>query len=287
MSVNLQIGGVPEHFNYPWYLALKNKKFQSQDLKVRWTDFPGGTGDMCKALRNGSIDIAIVLTEGIIKDIIDGNPSRILQTYVQSPLIWGIHVRSDSNFNHLADLDNGRIAISRFGSGSHLMAIINAYNQGWSLDSLDFVEVGDLEGGIRAIEQKKADYFLWERFTTKPYVDQGVFRRIGICPTPWPCFVIAARESVISNQAESIKKLLGIINQINSNFKSIPNIDRILSNRYEQKLSDVQQWLSLTQWNSKDAITEEFIHEVQNKLLQFNVIQKTIKTNKLIKNMYI
>jgi hypothetical protein len=32
---------------------------------------------------------------------------------------------------------------------------------------------------------------------TKPLVDKGIFR-IGDCPTPWPCFVIAVRDELIS-----------------------------------------------------------------------------------------
>ena len=30
---------------------------------------------------------------------------------------------------------------------------------------------------------------------TKPLVDNGIFRRIADCPTPWPCFVIAVRDN--------------------------------------------------------------------------------------------
>ena len=79
---NLKVGGVPEHFNYPWYITLKNKEYNKHNINLRWQDYPGGTGQMCKALREGSVDIAIVLTEGIIKDIADGNPSKIVQTFV-------------------------------------------------------------------------------------------------------------------------------------------------------------------------------------------------------------
>ena len=43
----------------------------------------------------------LFLTEGIIKDIIAGNPSKIVQTFVQSPLIWGIHVAANSNYKLL------------------------------------------------------------------------------------------------------------------------------------------------------------------------------------------
>ena len=103
--LNLKIGGVPEHFNYPWYITLKNKEYTKYNINLRWQDFPGGTGDMCKALRLGEIDIAIVLTEGIIKDIINGNPSKITQTFVKSPLVWGIHVGAKSTFQKIEDLE--------------------------------------------------------------------------------------------------------------------------------------------------------------------------------------
>ena len=49
--------------------------------------FSGGTGDMCQALRLKEIDIAIVLTEGIVRDI-NNKSSKILQTYVETPLSW-------------------------------------------------------------------------------------------------------------------------------------------------------------------------------------------------------
>lgn len=285
--VDLKIGGVPEHFNYPWYLTLKNKEYQEHNINLRWKDFPGGTGDMCKALRSGDVDIAIVLTEGIIKDITDGNPSKILQTYVETPLIWGIHVSANSDFHSINDLEHKRIAISRFGSGSHLMAIVNAYNQGWNIDQLEFVIVKNLEGGIQALQNNTADYFLWEHFTTKPYVDQGIFKRVGDCPTPWPCFVIAVRNETLENHPDQIKSILDIINKQNQNFKEITNIDQVLAKRYEQQVQDIQKWLSLTEWNHGTPVTAEFISELQNKLMTFNVINTKKNAEEFIKNMYI
>jgi len=233
---NLKVGGVPEHFNYPWYLTLKDKKFSKHNINLRWQDYPGGTGEMCKALRNGEVDIAIVLTEGIIKDITDGNPSKILQTFVDTPLVWGIHVGAKSTFKKIKDLEHATIAISRFGSGSHLMAIVNAYNQGWDVSKLKFKVIGDLQGGIDALTNGEADYFMWEHFTTKPLVDKGIFRRVDDCPTPWPCFVVAVRNEVLKNNFKEIKEVLEIINYQIKDFKKIDNIDKILAKRYGQKL---------------------------------------------------
>jgi ABC-type nitrate/sulfonate/bicarbonate transport system substrate-binding protein len=284
---NLKIGGVPEHFNYPWYITLKNKEYSKHNINLRWQDYPGGTGQMSKALRDGSVDIAIVLTEGIIKDIADGNPSKIIQTFVQTPLIWGIHVGAKSKFKTIDDLENATIAISRFGSGSHLMAIVNAYNQGWDIAKLKFKVIKDLQGGIDALTNGKADYFMWEHFTTKPLVDNGTFRRIDDCPTPWPCFVIAVRNEVLENNFEEVKKVLDIINAETADFKKIENIDKTLAKRYEQQLEDIQNWLKITAWNAGNPITKNLIGRIQNKMVQFNVIEEKKNSGDFIKNMYI
>lgn len=285
--LKIKIGGVPEHFNYPWYLTLKNKEYAPYGINLRWKDFHGGTGEMTTALRERTLDIAVVLTEGIIKDIQEGNPSRIVQTYIDSPLIWGVHVAKTSGFYDINELEHATAAISRYGSGSHLMAIVHAYNMGWDINKLHFCVVKNLEGGIAALQAGKADYFMWEYFTTKPLVDGGIFRRLGNCPTPWPCFVIAVREEVLIRYPKEIKYILNTINKKTKNFKDIPGIDTILSARYKQRLEDIQQWLSMTKWNSGNQLTPELILEIQNKMEYFNVIQNKMNAQHLIKNMYI
>ena len=285
--VNLTVGGVPEHFNYPWYLTLKNKKYTKNNINLRWKDFPGGTGAMCKALRSGEVDIAIVLTEGIIKDIAAGNPSKIVQTYIETPLIWGIHVAASATFQKIEDLEHATIAISRFGSGSHLMAIVNAHQQGWKIDSLKFKVVGNLQGGVDALVNGEADYFMWEHFTTKPLVDTGTFRRIDDCPTPWPCFVVAVREDVLASNFKEVQTVLKIINTETKDFKKTANIDKILANRYQQQLPDIQKWLKITEWNAGNPITKNLVTRIQNKMIHLNVIKKKKNSADFIKKMYI
>lgn len=278
----VNIGGVPEHFNLAWYLTLKNGEYKDKGINLRWHDYYDGTGAMCKALRNGDIDIAVILTEGIIKDIIDGNPSKIVQTFIQTPLIWGIHVAHHSKYKSVEDLKGTKAAISRYGSGSHLMAYINAENNNWDLEKdLDFEVIKNLDGAVEGLTNKKADYFLWEKFTTKPLVDNGTFRRIGNCPSPWPCFVIAVRNDFINSNKADLKSILDIINNTTSEFKDIPSIDKTIANRYEQQLEDVQEWLSITEW-SQDLIDETTIANVQKELFALNIIPEVVDYNKLI-----
>ena len=281
----VNIGGVPEHFNLAWYLTLKNGEYKKEGINLRWKDYFGGTGAMNKSLRDGEIDMAVILTEGIIKDIIEGNPSKIVQTFVQSPLIWGIHVAKDSQYKTINDLKGTKAAISRYGSGSHLMAFINAENNNWNLEKdLNFEVIKDLDGAVKGLTEGVADYFMWEKFTTKPIVDEGVFRRIADCPTPWPCFVIAVNNKFLETNEEDVKTILNIINNTTREFKSIPSIDVTIANRYDQKLEDVQEWLSLTEW-SQDLIDEPTIMTIQEKLLELDIIPKTIKYSELIHNL--
>ena len=254
--------------------VLCGSAFKNKGVDLRWIDCPSGTGEMTQALKENKIDMAVVLTDGIVKAIAEGNPSKIIQGYVQSPLIWGVHVAANSPFVRLSELNGKTAAISRLGSGSHLMAYILAQELSWDeKEDLNFKIVKNLEGGIKSISKEEADYFLWEKYTTKPLVDRGIFRRIGHCPTPWPCFVIAAQNRFIDNQSETLKSVLEIINCITKEFKKISDIDKTIAKRYEQKLEDVQAWLKETQWTQKN-IDKKTLENVQNKLIGLNLLSR-------------
>ncbi|WP_343706497.1 substrate-binding domain-containing protein [Flavobacterium sp.] len=269
----VKIAGVPEHFNLPWHLCIENGEFEEENIDLQWTNVPEGTGKMCQMLRDGETDLAVILTEGILKDIAAGNPSKIVQVYVQSPLIWGIHVDAKSDFQTLKDLKNKKAAISRIGSGSQLMAYVNANEQGWEMDDLEFEIVNTIDGAVDALTNKKADYFMWERFMTKPLVDKGIFRRIDDCPTPWPSFIIVGRDEFLKKNPKTVETILKIINKTTVDFKEIPEIDKKLSKLFNQKAEDIKEWLKLTQWSQKN-LTEKSFNKIQNQLFDLGIIDK-------------
>ena len=280
----LKVGGVPEHFNLPWHLCIENEKFKNEDLNILWKDIPEGTGAMCKALRSGEIDVAVILTEGITRDIINGNKSKIIQEYIGSPLIWGIHVAAGSSYKNVQELEGTKAAISREGSGSHLMAYVNAQHKNWDINELQFEIINDIDGAIKALTEDTAQYFMWEHFTTKPLVDNKTFRLVADCPTPWPCFVIAARDESIRKEPESLQKMLKVLNSETKDFKLQKNIDIQLSERYGQKLEDIRKWLDLTKW-SQQQISGKEITEVQEQLLKLELIPEKISSDRLIANL--
>jgi len=278
----IKIVGVPEHFNLPWHLAIEKGDFKALGIDLEWTNIPEGTGKMCQMLSNGQTDIAVILTEGIVKDIVGGNPSKIVQVYVESSLIWGVHVAAASKYKTLYDLENTKVAISRYGSGSHLMAYVNANNEGWDTENLEFEIVNTIDGAVAALTNGTADYFMWEHFMTKPLVDQGIFRRVADCPTPWPSFVIAVRDEVLNNHPNIITQILEVINSTTPHFKEIPNIDSILATRFHQHKEDIQEWLQLTEWSQK-SLSHEMLNEIQNELFDLKIIDKKVALKEIVR----
>ena len=280
----IKIAGVPEHFNLPWHLCIENNEFKAVGIDLQWTDIPEGTGKMCQMLRDGETDIAVILSEGIIKDIVAGNPCKIVQVYVKSPLIWGIHVSAKSKYHSIADLEYTKVAISRYGSGSQLMAYVNADNQGWDSEKLQFEIVNTIDGAVEALTNGTADYFMWEHFMTKPLVDSGVFRRVGDCPTPWPCFVIAVRDEVLNKHPNTIKQILEIINIKTKKFKEIEKIETTLATKYHQQIDDIQEWLRLTEWSQK-PLSEKMLNKIQNQLFDLKIIDKIYNSAEILKTL--
>ena len=268
----IKIGGVPEHFNYPWHQGIQNGLFADQNIELQWQDMPGGTGQMSEALENGELDLAIMLTEGCLLKINQGSPIQVLQQYIASPLFWGIYVHPDHNITR-NDLADKKAAISRFGSGSHLMAIVNAKQNNWPTNEMNFHKADNLNGAIQSIHNGKADYFLWEHFMTKPYVDLNELKFLGDCPTPWPCFVIAGRTDFVDQHQQEIKLLLQSINQITKKFKNQKNIVDFLANEYGLKTADTKEWLNLTEW-SQQQIDKSAIEKVQHYLRAIDLIEK-------------
>ena len=279
----LKIGGVPEHFNLPWRLAIQEGLFEKINVKVHWSDMPGGTGQMVKGLMNESIDIAVLLTEGITKAILDGLPAKILSFYVDSPLRWGIHVPRDSPIKTPSDLAEKKFAISRHGSGSHLMTFIEAKKHNWDINKLTFNVVGDIYGGLWALENNKADAFLWEKFTTRPFVKKEKCNFIGEVVTPWPCFVIAARKNIVENKKNELNQLIEVVRKRALELKNDPLAVDKISWRYHLDKSDVETWLDETNWSNTNEIVLHHFESVISFLQKAKLINEKDSSNYLKK----
>lgn len=89
---------------------------------------------------------AISMSHGV--DIAQGSDLRILGTYVKSPLRWAASVAgARKDIGSLEDLKDKKFGISRFKSGSHLMACVLALQYGWDPSALQF----EVKGNFKSI----------------------------------------------------------------------------------------------------------------------------------------
>lgn len=268
----IKLGGVPEHFNLPIHLAMEEGLFGEKGVEVAWTTFRGGTGQMTKALREGEIDACILLTEGIIRDIIAGNPSKIISGYVNTPLIWGVHTGVQNGLRHHSDIYNKQYAISRFGSGSHLMAIVDATIHHKTIAEEQFTVIRNLDGALESLERLETDVFYWEKYTTKPWVDSGRLRRVGEFVTPWPCFLIAATDEILAREPEAVNRMLQVIHGRCERFMQSNGNIALVAERYDQKREDVERWYHATEWATHGWVSDKMLRSVVYNLRVANII---------------
>lgn len=256
----LRVGGVDEPFNLPWIHAFEQNAFADLGLEVTFNVVAGGTGELVRLLEDGTLDLATLLTEGAVTAIANGAGLRLHSAFTSTPLTWGIHVAADDDASSIADLEGRRFAISRFGSGSELMARVLADQQGWTLSDDQFVVVGGLDGAIEALPAGDADIFLWERFVTAPLVTSGVFSRVDDLPPAWPAFYTAARPGVLTNDRATIDRVVSVVLEHAAALASDVDttVDEIVE-RYGMSRRDTRTWLGRVEWPSAPTVDHDVL----------------------------
>ncbi len=275
----LRITGVPEHFNFPWKKVVDMQPFDSQGIFLNWQDESRGSGQMNMALRKDETDIAIVLTESFLKDREEGNPSKMIGFHVKSPLIWGIHIHGKCAVDSPGQLDSPAFLISRKGSGSHLMGYVLAQREGWDPKALDFKVVNNLSGALASMTPDSPEMFLWEKYTTKPWVDSGELKRIGEVPSPWPCFTIVASEKALKEYGSVIFSLRDRVYHESRACSNLPGISKILASNYSLKEQDVIAWLSQTTWATEPTISAKELDEAMDRMIALGILTRRLPLN--------
>ena len=272
MKTSIRCVGVAEHFNYPWMMGLEKGQFEKVGIDLKWEDSDGGTGAMCKDLRVGKADLAVMLTEGAIKDILDGNPSKIVSSYVNSPLIWGVHTSASSTIVRKENIQYLPFVISRFNSGSHLMGKLHAEKYGVTLTDDDFIEVGGLDNAIEHLQNNPNHLFLWEKFTTKPFVDNGTLKLLDECPTPWPSFIIVVRNEYLENNFEVVEQVLEIVRKNCEALKASVETPFLIAERYGIKYEDAVAWFNALEWNVSFDLKKIQLKKVMDTLQELDIL---------------
>lgn len=270
----IHVGGVPEHFNLPWHLGIEQGLFAQAGLDLRFHEYPTGTGAMCADLKAGKLDLIVALTEGLISDIAKDQQIQILAPYVLSPLRWGIYVAQDSDYHQSEQLKDQTFAISRKGSGSHLMAMLWGAQYAWPANTMNFAEVGGLDQLESAVLSHECGAFLWEVFTTLPRVKAGSLRKIAEFPSPWPCFMIAAPAELSESQKQAYQLVLNTLYSITQQAtQNHAHTIAEISKRYHLSQAEAQDWFNNLTWAQTPKLPFQALDTCKQNLQELGLIK--------------
>lgn len=279
--MQIRVGGVPEHYNFPWYSAIEDKDFESVGLNVSWKECWGGTGEMLNDIKEDNLDVIVALTEGVVKNILAEHNMKIIHVYVTSPLVWGVHTHFTSHLSDLREIQGKKFAISRINSGSHLMSKVHAQQKNFSIPDEDFIIINDIHGARKSLASGETDVFLWEKFTTKPFVDSGEFKRIGEVRTPWPCFVVAASTNFLENHQDELELMLEVLlSKVDELLDNLDTEQRI-AQKFGLKVEDVELWFRDVRWNLSSEDNASILASVSNALVKYGVVENVEVTQVL------
>ncbi|KAI0787622.1 periplasmic binding protein-like II [Fomes fomentarius] len=269
----LRIGYVREHFSSPLL------QFAEADGGKTFTlvECPSGTGQLIGRLETDEIDVAIALTDPLISGIAKGSKAyKLVGSYVTTPLNWAVITGKESKYNSITDLQGTTIGISRYGSGSQTMAYVMALQQGWPTNELRFQVNNDIRGLLNSVNDGSTSAFMWEWFTTKPFVDAGEARFIGSVPTPWPSWLIAAHPT--RAPAEALTPFLATLSTYVRAFhaeenRAGPDVD-FIKDKFGYPEGDIKAWLKTVGYPQDcAAIPRQVITETLNVLLKAGFVQ--------------
>lgn len=91
-----------------------------------------------------------------------------------------------------------------------------------------------------AVNNKTADFFMWEHFTSKKYYDNGEIKRIGEIYTPWSSWKIVARDA-------GDERLRGMFESINKGVQYFEEHQdeavEYISTELDYSKEDATEWL--------------------------------------------
>lgn len=257
----LTVAYIPEHFSTPMFLAEKHGFYAEEGLEIDFFPVIEGSGRLIKLLNEGTVDIAIGLTEAFVADVAKGNDAyTVAATYVESPLCWAISTGANrDDINCAADLAGKKIGVSRIGSGSYVMSFVLGLQNKFPTPYFEqFLVVENFQNLRDSVnlkfekngEPKHSDAFMWEHFTSKRYYDSGEIKRIGEIYTPWPSWVVSVGKSTFTNRRDNVSGFLRAVRKGVAHFLKNPEeaVEHI-STHLDYTKEDAREWLKTVKFN--------------------------------------
>jgi sulfonate transport system substrate-binding protein len=282
--MTLILGVVPDIHFASLFLADKLGILE-KSIAIKREEFASGTGELARALTQGTINAGIGLTDGLISAIVKGAADfQLIATFVDSPMKWMVLVNASSGFTSIEQLRGKTFGITKPGGGSHINTILFAHKNGWAADKDIAIRAqGTLESVIWGIQNHEIDAFVWEPFHIRSLVKEGKLRVVDQVIPPWSCFMVAARKHYIVGNTESLKRLLSTLQDAAKEFHRDKDrtID-LVAKEYNLSKEDASMWFDFVKYSQDGKILKKDIEAIISLLIDADVIPKDIHAPSVI-----
>lgn len=265
------------HFTL-WHIAREQGLLVKNAPSAQLVEFPGGTGEVVRALAGGTVDIGMGLTEGLVAGIAKGADFKIVATTVETPLRWVVLVAADAPYRTIEDLHTKSFGISKPGGGAHLNTLAMTNQKAW-IEGLDFqiTVLGELNRLIEGLRSGVIDAFLWESLAVKHLLDREEFRQVGNVVPAWPSFMLAAKTELLNGCPGAVKNILNTLLEAAQIFRSQRSyaLDLVVK-RYRLSTEDASRWYSSVKYSEDGKISRQALEATMEALVVAGVIPQRV-----------
>lgn len=172
---------------------------------------------------------------------------------------------------------SGEWAISRFGSGSHLMTCVLAVGRGWPVEALKFYVAGNFQALRDYVNAHDDAAFMWSEDMSQPYYDSGEIKRIGEITTPWPSFLVCSLSSYAINHEKELRALSAALQEACELFRSTKDIHIDIAQLHEHTIDDTKRWYDAVSITGSNNIAESTITKAIAALIEAKQLPPTFK----------
>ena len=133
--------------------------FKKQGLDLEISSF-GGDARIQQAMAADSIDVALGSGPGLAF-IVKGSPVKGIAAMAGPPLLFALMVRADDTVKTVSDLKGRKVGVSTVGSVTSWIVSEVSRQNGWGLEGVEQVPIGNDAARIAALRTKSIDCLLY------------------------------------------------------------------------------------------------------------------------------
>jgi NitT/TauT family transport system substrate-binding protein len=199
-----------EAFSFvPADIGQRTGLFKKHGVDIEISNF-GGDARLQQAMAADGIDIALGSGPGLAF-VVKGSPVKGIAAMAGPPLLFALVVRNDGSIKSIDDLKGRNVGVSTVGSVTSWLVNEVSRQNGWGLDGMPLVPIGENATRIAALKTKAVDGCVVDIASALNFVQRGegrILMRFGGVVQDFILHVIFATDKAIATKPEALRGFL-------------------------------------------------------------------------------